>query len=115
MLVLEVKGKRGPVDVNDARQLTDWVNLLRFPDDESEPELWKGLLVGNSFRHLPPDQRIEEPFTTNCVRVANQENHALMTTSALIAALRLKQSGEFDSEGFWIEIVQTVGVMTETE
>ena len=112
-VVLEVKGRRGPINVDDARQLNDWVNLRTYPDDDSEPEEWKGLMIGNPFRHLPLAERTDEPFTLNCVRVAVQDGHALITAAQLIDALAQKQSGDFDAEAWWGKVVQTVGALAD--
>ena len=111
-VVLEIKGRSGPIAVDDARQLTDWVNLRTYPDEESDPEEWKGLLIGNPFRHLPPDERTEDAFTPNCVRVSERDGHALITTGQLVDALRQLQEGRFDSDGWWQRIIDSNGVVT---
>lgn len=56
-VVLEVKAQRGPIRVRDARQLSDWVRLVMYQDDDSEPEEWKGLLIGNPHCNQPLSER----------------------------------------------------------
>lgn len=109
-VVLEIKGRSGPIKVVDARQLSDWVRLRMFEDDESEPEQWKGLLIGNDHLSIPVGERPDAHFAPNCVRVSKRDDHALLTTSQIIDALREQQSDRFDDRMWWSQVVATSGV-----
>lgn len=112
-VVYEVKGRRGPIRVGDARQLFDWVNTKTYIDEDSEPEDWKGLLIGNPFCDVTLDERDHEPFGAACLRFAEREGLALVTTVQLITALRQHQSDELEQTEWWDRVVASSGVVPE--
>lgn len=106
--VLEIKGRDGAIGKKDVRQLVDWVDARRFPEDESEPEEVVGLLIGNAFRRRPPEQR-GDPWGPNAVRYAERHGVILLSTLDLIEALRQQQLGTLEATAFWRDIFGSSG------
>lgn len=85
--MLEIKGHKGALRVEDVRQLPDWCR------DAEANESWssKGIIIANLYCTLSPQERAQkrqsEIFPPNCVQVAKNFNICLMTTTQLFRAL----------------------------
>jgi hypothetical protein len=107
-VVLEIKGHRSPIGIQDVRQVNEWVTDKSFVDDKTQPEDWKGLLIGNPYSNISPNNR-SEVFTPNAIAYAERNRIALLTTIQLIDALRSHQEGTFDADTWWATVVASDG------
>ena len=93
-LIGEVEGKDNkPINVDKLRQLSMNIQEDLQRDDIDVPA--KGVLFGNGFRLVSPEER-EEQFTPKCVNAAKAGSFALVTTSSLfqVAAALLEQPND---------------------
>lgn len=107
-VLVEVKGNGKSISLADLSQLMrdKAAYLARL---ETNP---KGLLLGNAYRLLPPDERDtkDKPnFPDNVVTPAIEQNICLLSTVTLFDALRLFKEGKLDSSEFLAQIQATKG------
>ncbi len=80
-LIGEVEGPEGAIDVQKFRQLLNYWNDELIEDREA-----KGLLIGNAYRNVAPNDR-GDPFTQHALRGAEKHGFALIATTELFAAV----------------------------
>lgn len=102
--VLEIKGKMKSIDIDDVRQLEQWVT-----DDLAKGEENKGILFGNPFREEQPGKR-GEPFPPNVRGFAEKRHQCLVTTIQLFDAFKRVKSGEMKAEVIFDKLMETDGV-----
>ena len=100
--ILEVKGKKRACETKDIRQLADW----RDEAGKEDGVKFKGILVLNSDREKAPSDRIN-PFSSDCLRIARNENIALIDTVDLYNLLKVHQEGKLDYNKFWSIVFKT--------
>lgn len=103
--MLEIKGRRGSLKLEEVRQLHDWMENA-YHNEEWEG---KGIVVGNAYLLEEPDAR-PEPFPDNCVRAAERYGLCLLTSKQLFDEIGAKQNGQWDQERFWDSVFETDGV-----
>jgi hypothetical protein len=79
--VVEVKGNGKSASQADARQLEQW--RLDYASDH-EDEVPKGILVVNTWRSLPPTDRIEASFPDQMLKFSADRRHCLITGIQLL-------------------------------
>jgi hypothetical protein len=103
--MLEIKGRAGPIGLDDVRQLSGWMTNA-IADEQWEG---KGLLVANPRRSEPPHER-KDHVAPNALAFAQRIGVAILLTTQIFEALRLHQLGEFDNEAFWNRVFTTSGL-----
>lgn len=102
---LEIKGLTKSAGRAHVRQAHDWAaNALAETNEDH-----KALLMVNAFRGGPVEDRAQV-FPKDCVNLAGRFRVAMLTTTALFQAIKLKQEGAFDSERFWQTVFTTDGL-----
>lgn len=102
---LEIKGRTGPLRLDDVRQAHQWVaDSLTYESRQS-----KGILIANLNKDTDPKNR-GEVFPKNCIELAQNFQISLVTTSQIFRALVMLQEGTFDQPKFWDTIFETNGV-----
>ena len=90
-------------------------NQVRHLDQEVRGQMmqhnWqgKGILIANPYHHQPPDQRLR-PFSSACIRAAQQCGYCLLTTTQLFEAIAAYQRQELDAHLFWGRLFETQGI-----
>ena len=104
--MLEIKGKRGQLKVDDVRQLDDWMRTALAEED------WdgKGIVVANLKLDQRPDERADV-IAPQALRFAERTGIAVVLTTQLHAALVALQEGKFDSDAFWNSVATASGVV----
>jgi hypothetical protein len=95
--VLEIKGRKGHMGKDDARQAADHVTAVHA--DEGPGAV--GLFVANAYCDRPLTERKSDPFESNGRRVLVNTQVRVLKTTQLFEALRQKQLGQFDQDAFW--------------
>ena len=103
--MLEIKGRTGPLKLEDVRQIDQWVRDAMFQEDWSG----KGILIANLDLSNSPQQR-GPIFPPNCVTKARIADICLLPTTQLFEALCAYQRNELDLQNFWDTIHGTKGV-----
>jgi hypothetical protein len=108
--MLEIKGRRGQLKLEDVRQLDGWTRTA------IAEEGWngKGLLFANLKLEEPPDQRLDL-VAPNALAFAQRVGIAIVTTAQVHEALRELETGTFDSEAFWDTLFSTNGSVALTQ
>jgi len=78
--VIEIKGLKGSGAKNNVRQLENWVNNYSMTKNEEA----KGLLIINTFKTLPIEERTALSFPPDMVNFSIQRNHCLILTLDLV-------------------------------
>ena len=111
--VLEIKGRTGAVGLADVRQLAQWVDDLRFPDD-NDIGSWEGigLLIANAHSTQEPTSR-PPAFASNALEFAlRRDDMCLLTTPQLFSALCELQRDELDVDAWWARIFAARGLFS---
>jgi hypothetical protein len=103
--VVEIKGRTGPITLQDVRQVVQWTTDAVAKDGIS----YKPLIVGNPQCDKPLEERGEVLAPNAAAHVDNTDVGVLLTTQ-LFEALRQKQNGIFDDAQFWKTVFETIGV-----
>lgn len=102
--ILEIKGRGGPIKLDDVRQITQWASDARLRDGAER----KPLIVGNPFRNTPVEQR-QEVLAPNAKQAAINGKIAVLTTAQLFEALVRAQEDELDTDEFWRTVLGSDG------
>ncbi len=103
--VLEIKGRTGPISLQDVRQVVQWTTDATAKDSIS----YKPLIVGNPQCDKPLEER-GEVLAPNAAAYAENTDVCVVTTTQLFEALRRKHDGIFDEPRFWKAVFGTIGV-----
>ncbi len=103
ILVVEVSGSNGLVDVDLARQLMDHIQLVE--DKECNK---KGILIANAFRSKHPNER-KESFSRECIDLARRNNYCLINTTQLLHSYDLIMANELKPQEFLNRIIECNG------
>lgn len=104
MATLEIKGRTGTLRLSDVRQINQWVaDSIAYEGRKS-----KGILIANLNRERPPALR-GEVFPQNCVKLAQNFDISLVTTTQLFHALTLHQQGRLNVSQFWDSLFEASG------
>ncbi|MFE6917631.1 PD-(D/E)XK nuclease family protein [Streptomyces rubiginosohelvolus] len=82
--VVEVKGLGGSAAEKNAAQLEKWVSEEMLSGSGHV----KGILVVNSHRHIPPEERNNPAFPHQMVTFSTAREHCLVTTVQLLSMVR---------------------------
>jgi hypothetical protein len=110
--VLEVKGVTRAMNLDDLRQLQDWVTRIVADEDPAGPG--RGLLVANVFRHIAPADR-QLAVRVNIQAAAVRFDQSMLTSTQLFRALDDLHRGDFDAERFWDAIGAAKGAIALPE
>ena len=104
--MLEIKGKRGQLKVDDVRQLDDWMRTAMAEEE------WdgKGIIVANLKLDLPPNER-NDVVAPQALKFAERVGIAILTTHELHAAIEEVQRGSFDVKSFWDRVRSAKGLL----
>jgi hypothetical protein len=104
--MLEIKGRRGQLKLEDVRQLDGWMRTAMAE------EAWdgKGLIVANLKFEESPRER-DDPIAPNALAFAQRTGIAILTTSQLHLALRQVQEGNFVAAEFWDAVFAGQGLI----
>jgi len=105
--VLEIKGTRRTISLDNQRQLADWVARQVAKGTAFE----KGILFGNPHCDLPLEQRTDPPFAEEAVVNAQRDDQSLITTRQLFLALKDFKAGKLKSQVFWNALFDGRGVV----
>jgi hypothetical protein len=103
--VLEIKGRTGPISLQDIRQVVQWATDAMAKDGVS----YKPLIVGNPHCDKPLEER-GEFVAPNAAAHADNTRVGVLPTTQLFEALRQKQDEIFDEVRFWKTVFETIGV-----
>jgi hypothetical protein len=91
-LIGEAEGKDNkPINIDKLRQLE--MNIHEDYDRDEVKEIAKGVLFGNAYRLLPPENR-DEFFTEKCITATKRNNTALIRTTDLFRVSKYLSSTE---------------------
>lgn len=91
-IIGEVEGSKGQIDVGKARQLLDYVtNAI------SDGKKCKGILIGNGFIDILPQER-KEQFTDQVIRICDNQKYCRMTTTELYKSIEAILSNPSNQE-----------------
>ncbi|MEM4202645.1 MAG: hypothetical protein QXS54_01110 [Candidatus Methanomethylicaceae archaeon] len=101
---VEVTGSTKHINVDKVRQLLDFI--WNFVRERSEI---KGILVANHFYEKPPEER-GEPFTSDALKTAQNNDVCLVTTIELFNVLQKLEEGKVKPEEIRDKLLNTVGI-----
>jgi hypothetical protein len=103
--LLEIKGLKGAVGVENVRQLQGWAL-------DAISEGWEGktVLIANTHRAMAPGER-PEAIADSAKKFAERTGAAILTTPQIYEALRQQQIGDYDSGRFWDAVFETDGLV----
>jgi hypothetical protein len=108
--LIECKGVGKSIARSHVVQLLGY--LTKF--EETEGKSGKGILFGNAWKDLPPDQRQQKDtviFPPNVIESATSNNIALLSSVEFFAGFCQFLAGMVSGEDILDKIVQTVGVV----
>jgi hypothetical protein len=103
--MLEIKGRKGQLGLEDVRQLHGWM----WTAIENERWEGKGIVVANLKLEERPDLR-QDLIAPNAERFARDHNIAVVLTTQLYEALRQHQAGSLDYTAFWDRVYNASGL-----
>ena len=103
--VVEVKGVSKSAAEKHAAQLEKWV----ASSYEETGELHKGLLIVNTWRETPLDERTEQDFPDQMINYSTSRQHALLTGLQLFVIRQQVEAGEVTAETWRKTLLETVG------
>lgn len=103
-IVIEVKGLTKSAAERNAAQLEKWV-----ASELADGVDVKGILVVNTWRDLPLDERIGDDFPHQMLGYSEQRGHCLLTAAQLLAMVRAVLDGTARKEDVADSILATVG------
>lgn len=104
--VLEIKGRKGPIKLDDVRQVVQWAADAKGRDGID----YKPLVVGNAHCETQPSERAD-PLAPNARDYARNSDVAVLTTVQVYEALRKHQEGNFDEAAFWKAVFSARGTV----
>ena len=109
-ILVEVKGRTGSIPTSDVAQLTKDMGTFGV----TEGRVIKGLLVGNAWRDLPPNERdtADKPvFPDDAVQTAEKLSISLLSTVELFRAYAAVTEGSLTGDEVIRQLRDTVGVV----
>lgn len=106
VVVVEVKGQSKSAAEKNAAQLEKWVSTY-IERHEVTP---KGILVVNTFREQPLEDRKEVSFPNQMLSYSKNRGHCLITTLQLCSLLLHCRANPMDKENIIEDLLTTVGV-----
>lgn len=103
--VIEIKGRNGPLKVDDVRQVVQWAADAKGRDGIE----YKPFIFGNPHCNTAPPNRAE-PLAPKAIAYAENSGVGVVTTARLFEALRQHQIGEFDEATFWDTVFEATGL-----
>jgi len=108
LLVVEVKGIGGTSTDGECSQ----ISKIRYRRSRERKKFdVKALYIVNHQRYLPPENRVNPPFTDNQIKDANDDNRGLLTTYELFKIYFLIEENIFTKE-YIRQKLQDYGVIT---
>jgi hypothetical protein len=107
VVVVEVKGQNKSAAEKNAAQLEKWVSIYM----EKHGVTPKGILIVNTFREQPLEDRIEVSFPNQMLPYSENRNHCLLTTLQLCSLILHCRANPAQKENIVEELLTTVGVM----
>ena len=104
-VVVEVKGQNKSSGEGQSAQLEKWVAHHKV-ELELDP---KGILLVNTFREKPINQRSEVSFPDQMMKYAKRNEHCLMTTLQLCSLLLYVRENPEEKEEMIRQLLSTVG------
>ena len=104
--VVEIKGVTKSAAERHAAQLEKWV-----AEEVQEGRAAKGILVVNTWRHVPLDQRLEASFPPQMLPYSEARGHSLLTGAQLLSMVRACIADESRKDKVAAEILDAVGVV----
>ena len=108
--LVECKGNRKSIALTDLRQLIDY--LLKFEEEEGKPG--KGILFGNAWKELPPNERATELaviFPENVVSRASSNGIALVNSVDFFHVFIQFLEGQITADVILDRITESAGVV----
>jgi hypothetical protein len=108
--LIECKGNKKSIGLTDLRQLSDYLN--EFEDSNNKPG--KGILFGNAWKELPPQERGTEStiiFPDNVKRRVSSFEISLVNSVDFFYAFLSFLSGEITGERILRQLTATTGVV----
>jgi hypothetical protein len=108
--LMEVKGVSKSISLTHLRQLSDY--MLRYQEETGKES--KGILLGNAWRHMPPDMRNKEEtpeFPDNVVKRAEQLGISLVSSSILLGSVLHVLKKEVEAARILSIMTTTIGVL----
>jgi hypothetical protein len=102
---LEIKGRNGPIKLEDVRQVVQWAADAKGRDGTD----YKPIILGNPHCETKIETR-GDPLAPNAKTYAENSGVVLVMTTQLYEGLRQKQEGSFDEAAFWKTIFAANGV-----
>lgn len=106
LAVVEVKGLTKSAAEKNSAQLEKWVS-----EEIVNGRTAKGILVVNTWRKLPLDERIDDDFPEQMIPYATQRNHCLITGMQLLAMARAALYDPSRKNTIARMLMNTVGVV----
>ncbi len=104
--MLEIKGRRGQLGLEDVRQLDGWMRTAIAEEGWSG----KGIVVANLKLEEPPDARADL-IAPNAQKFAERVDIAILTTGQVFEAISELQRGDFDRDAFWDAVFGSAGLI----
>jgi hypothetical protein len=105
--VIEIKGVNKSAGEKQAAQLEKWVSNYLLEKEISA----KGILIVNTFRSIPLEERTEEDFPNQMLQYSKSRNHCLVTGIQLLAIYIDYKNGILDQTTVAKLLFETVGVL----
>lgn len=105
--VLEIKGVGGSAAEKHAAQLGKWTNEYHLKHEI----LPKGILIVNTFRDKPLEERTEDDFPNQMLKYSKQMNFCLLSTTTLLGLYLSFKAGDIAFEVVHQQLFDTVGVL----
>ncbi|MGX8262368.1 hypothetical protein ACWTHC_20100 [Streptomyces thermocarboxydus] len=109
--VVEVKGLNGSAAEKNAAQLEKWISEEML----SGTGKVKGILVVNSYRHIPPEERNNPAFPHQMVTFSTPREHCLVTSVQLLAMVRAAMKDPSVAPAIAEELMNTTGIVSGWE
>lgn len=109
--VVEVKGVGKSAAEKHAAQLEKWVSASY----EETGELHKGVLIVNTWRDMPLDERTQPDFPEQMIGYSTSRNHTLLTGLQLFVMWQRIENGEVSAEECRKLLFETCGPMQGCE
>lgn len=103
--VVEVKGTNKSAAEKHAAQLEKWVSTYI----ETKGQIPKGILVVNTYKDTPLDQRTESPFPHQMIAYSESRGHCLITTLQLLGLYLNYKENPDEKEKIVETLFSTVG------
>lgn len=108
-VVIEIKGHSKSAAESDATQLEKWVTEY-YSNHKVEP---KGILVVNTFRNIPLDQRTATDFPAQMLPYSEKRGHCLLTGLQLLGVYSAAVLGKCSNDELADKLLSTEGWLSE--